>query len=180
MEIKYTKPINLFKFLEDSYFIVNNKKKILKNKKYPFYNSIKREMLPFVGYILLLFICLWMQRYERILFFEVMSYIIGIFIGLMTILYLNLICSYYKIKKRNLSGVLTIDESGITDEDEKIKFTYKWDSITYVIIGKYSINILLKDTAFYLRLPINIEKTLIKEINKYAKIEIIDLVSNSE
>lgn len=175
MKIKYSTPKELFKFIEDSYFIVAYKKKILKNKKYPFFNNIKRSFISFLGYIMLTIIFETFRNITGDNDLKVVVSIMFICVALSGINILNFLFRYNKIKNKSINGILTIDEEGISDEDEESKLDIKWKVVTFVIVGKYSVNILLENSEFYLRLPIAVKEKVIKGITKYSDIEIIDL-----
>lgn len=178
MKIKYNKPDNLFKFIEESYFIVGYKKKILKNKKYPFYNSIKRNLISFVGYILLLITMILFYLKTGAVFGKIMIYIITFCVFVIGFSFFNFACIYFKTKNKDINGVVIIDEEGITDEDNDTKVLVKWNCISCVIIGKWAINIFVKEQNGYFRLPVDIKKKLVDGIMKYSNIEIIDLTIN--
>lgn len=178
MKIKYNTPSDMFKFIEDSYFIVAYKKKILKNKKYPFHNSIKRNLISFVGYILLLITMILFYVKTGAVFGKIMIYIITFCILALGFAFFNLAYTYFKTKNKDINGVVIIDKEGITDEDNDTKVLVKWEHISCMIIGKWAINIFVKNRNIYFRLPVDIKKKLVDGIMKYSDIEIIDLIIN--
>lgn len=88
------------------------------------------------------------------------------------------IYEFFKVKNNDFSGVLVINENGITDEDDNSKITIKWEITLCAIIGNYSINIFLKNWNMYFRTPIDKKVELISAIEKNSNIETIDLTNN--
>ena len=78
-----------------------------------------------------------------------------------------------------MSGELTINKEGIMDDDGNINITCKWENVSYILIGELSINVILNNSSYYLRLPIDIKEELLHAIDKYYKVEVIDLTTNN-
>lgn len=178
MKIKYEKPINLVEFVHESIYIAGNKKRIFDNKKYPKYNSFKKELLTCIGYFLLLILGILFYLKTGEVIAKILCYVFGIVILIM-LYFLNYFRKIYLItKKSEFVGVLTIDKNGIVDEDNFAKFSYKWENISYIIMGKYSFNIFFNNNSGYLRLPVNLKDDLVSTIKRYSNVEIIDLTNN--
>lgn len=158
-------------------YIAGNKKRIFDNKKYPKYNSFKNELLTCIGYFLLLILGILFYLKTGEVIVKILCYVFGIVILIM--LYsLNYFRKIFLItKKSEFVGVLIIDKNGIVDEDNFAKFSYKWENISYIIMGKHSFNIFFNNNA-YLRLPINLKDELVSTIKRYSNVEIIDLTIN--
>lgn len=182
MTFKYSKDNidNLFKFFNETNVIASNKKKILRydesNSKYKIYNCFIRNITYIILFtiIFILFYLYHTKINDHGLFVKIWDFVMIMYICILIFDTILKIIAYNKFKKSSFEGTITINNEGILDEDSKIKFLYKWDFIDYIIIGKYSINIILKDTKIYLRNPLN-DKMIkqIKNINK--NIKIIDL-----
>ena len=177
MKIKYDKPNDFFRFVKDAYYISVNKKKILENKKNLEPIISKKNLMSFVGYIILLFIMILFYIKTDFIYFKIMSYIILFFIFIILLSFLLIgipfLYFYFKIRKKNLDGTLVINGEGITVETDEIRFVYKWNCISCVIISNYSIIIVLNSLC--MMLPIDIKEKLISGIEKYSEIKIIDL-----
>ena len=177
MKIKYCKPDNLFKFLEDSYFVMTNKKRLLKKEKPIFFNSFKRYLIVYVAFIILSFFWLLECLNTNHIFCKIMFGINFCYLLLLIFNHGLFFYTYFKTKKKELSGTITLDEDGIADEDKESKCVFKWNFISSVIVSNYSINIFLNNKNIYLRLPISIKKDVLKNIKKYSDIQILDLTS---
>lgn len=179
MKIKYNKPTNFFKFVKDAYDVILNKKKILENKNNLNPIISKKTLMAFIGYIILLFIMLLFYIKTDFIYFKIMSYIILFLTLIMSLSFLlgwiTILNFYFKNRKKKLDGILVINREGITVANDEIRFVYKWNCISCVIISNYSIIIVLNINSLCMMLPIDIKDKLISAIEKYSDSKIIDL-----
>ena len=179
MKIKYSNPDNLFDYIYESNNIAVNNKKIYKTKRYSNNNSFKKNLWTFIGYLILFIIEVVFYIKTKVLFVLVLSIVFGIIVFILVISIIAFIYFYYKTKNSVLSGELTINKEGIMDDDGNINITCKWENVSYILIGELSINVILNNSSYYLRLPIDIKEELLHAIDKYYKVEVIDLTTNN-
>ena len=176
MKIKYSMPSNLFEFMYESNNIAGNRNKLYQAKKSLNINSFNKDFWVFIGYLILFIIEIVFYIKTGVIFALILSVIFGFVVFILGICIIAFIYFYFKTKNSILDGKLIINKDGIIDEDCNVSVTCKWEGISYILIGKLSINIFLDNGLKYLRLPINIKEELLNAIDKYSKVELIDLV----
>ena len=179
VKIKYNKPNDLFDYMYESNNIASNKNKIYQTKKYSNNNSFKKNVWTFIGYLILFIMEIIFYIKTKVLFALVLSIIFGIIVLILGVSIIAFIYFYYKTKNSILSGELTINKDGIIDDDGNINIMCKWENVSYILIGELSINVILNNSSYYLRLPIDIKEELLHTIDKYYKVEVVDLTTNN-
>jgi len=174
MKIKYDEPENLFKFYNETVEIGQKRKKIEKNGNANIVNQIVKYSLMIILFGLYNVIFIYLKSND------IIGYILkalSIFFFIYYIFYLiTFIVNYIKFKKNSIKGTITINENSFIDEDEKYKFEIRLDEISSVIIGKYSINIIISNSVLYFRIPITYKDKILNAITKYkSDIKIINL-----
>ena len=80
------------------------------------------------------------------------------------------------IKQNNKSSKIIIDENQIYDISNGVEIRFYIEKITHIIVGKYSVNVLIETNPLFLFFPIEIKDKIINTLKKYNKdIKIIEL-----
>lgn len=179
MKITYNNNFkNNFKTFNETYSISTNYYKIIKTGYIGSTNIIGNLIIYLIIFSLLLLFWIYMAIKNN----DIVPIIFIIFISIWIILILiSLLGAFlqYKSFKQNKSkkkNTLSIDEFGITDDNNNIKISSNWKDLNYVVIGNYSISV-LTTTNIYYEFPIDIKDKLISAINKHntnKKLKIIN------
>lgn len=171
MKISYNFGLdNLFKQYHEQYYVLTYHKKILKKK---FFGNIKFLTIN-VCYLFIMLICLFLWlllafKYDDFSFFPILVIsVCGICILFLLLLIFLFVLGYFGFKKRfdTNNNTLIVDKNGITDNMNHTSVSFKWDSLSSIIIGEYSIFIFSVKKSC-LVFPINIKDKLLLGIEKY-------------
>ena len=178
MEIEYNYQNNLNNIYNEVFNISIKQKKILLNPNIKIGNFTKNNILKIITILVigsLISIILEMNNISH----EIIKYWDIIIILLSFCLYYNQIIfnKNLKIKKEdNKSSKLIIDENQISDVSNGIEIKFDINKITHIIVGKYSVNVLIESNPLFLFFPIEIKDKIINTLKKYKKdIKIIEL-----
>lgn len=177
MTIEYNIEKDFKKIYNEVFEIINNKKQIKSNKKIKSNNFTKSNTKKIVIWLII----------TALISGTLKNYInTNEIINIIDILMLIVIYPYIYnqiLFNKNLNNIkpsktnkIIINKNKITDVSNDIEITIDINKITHIIIGKYSINVLIESNSFHLFFPIEIKSEFIKIVEKINKnIKIIEL-----
>jgi len=173
MKIKYQMPNNFFKMFNEFSGITSTKNQIIKNPN----NKIHGYIYMTVVSSMLLFIIMLIFAF---IFYNndiITSYIINVGSFVLTfylIFNLSIFFSNYTLIKKTLaSGVLILDENGITDKnDNGVTINFAWESIKLIVFTKNVITV-LGDSTIGIFIQTEHREKIKKIIEKYKKDTVI-------
>ena len=168
IRIKTDLSSDFFSIYNEARGIAMNKKRILKLKRNVHINYIG---LVFITFIVIFILCMIIILQHNSIF--LVSY--GLFILILDIMSLfmalvRIYGNYFYRKKDKFRADIIIDKRGITDLSsfKDIEILFLWNRVEGVVIGEYSVVILLRK-HIYLYFDINDNKKIIDGIKKYNK-----------
>ncbi len=145
--------------------IAMNKKTVLKNRNPKCISYLQMKLLTFI-LLIVLAILLAGISYLSICFY-IFSLLLILIATVYFIISIFLILSLYTYRLKWQTNKVLMNKTGISGETcYGIKYSFKWDLITAVVIGKYSVTI-LTDTPCYFYFDISKKDEIIKAIEKY-------------
>ena len=177
MTLEYNLKDNINNIYNEVFEIVLKKKKILLNKKVKVGNFTKNSTIGILSILVIgsiISVLLKMNNIptEIINVFDFFVIIIA-FASVYNRIIFKKNLEFYK--KTSINKII-IDKYKLTDISNGIELKVDIEKITHIIVGKYSVNVIVGENAFHLFFPIEIKTKIIDAIKKYNKnIEIIEL-----
>lgn len=163
---------NYFTLFDESRGVAIHKKSILKRRKSNTLSYLQGKLIVFILLFILDIFFAFLCRFNcYMVCFTCLTYLITLVYLFCTVI--NIIGIYKFRKKQQFSNTILIDKNGITDESYfGIKMIFRWEKITGVVIGKYTVTI-LTDTPIYFYFDISKKKEVIKAVEKYGNKDLI-------
>ncbi|MCM1052789.1 MAG: hypothetical protein NC483_02260 [Ruminococcus sp.] len=161
-------------YYDEFLYVVSHTKKLKINphkKVRKLTTSLKYYGL-FVLLCIILFIIFYLYSYDVIFIF--LSGMLSLLL-IYTIFYFSFVTKRIKLfQKQNDKKIISINEYGIEYIDDSKNIRINWEEIAIIIINKYSICFLPKDTAnAFISISVDYKDLVIKGINKYKRESLI-------